>query len=194
MTVLVTGAAGFIGSHVVDHCLAQGLKVIATDDLSGGFRENVPAAALWVQGDLRDPKFVARLWAEQGPFEYVYHLAAYAAEGLSHFIRRFNYETNIGASMNLINAAVNHGTRTVVFASSIAVYGRGQTPMTEALEPRPRPQTAALLPQGHRRPVAGCHARGASIRPAHHSDDDVRHGGNGGGAAGAFVPAARAAG
>ena len=137
MTVLVTGAAGFIGSHVVDHCLAQGLKVIATDDLSGGFRENVPAAALWVQGDLRDPKFVARLWAEQGPFEYVYHLAAYAAEGLSHFIRRFNYETNIGASMNLINAAVNHGTRTFVFASSIAVYGRGQTPMTEALEPRP---------------------------------------------------------
>lgn len=134
--VLVTGAAGFIGSHVADHCLDLGMQVTATDDLSGGFRENVPEGARWVQGDLRDPAFVADLW-EHGPFDYVYHIAAYAAEGLSHFIRRYNYETNLLASVNLINQSVLHEVKCFVFTSSIAVYGRNQVPMHEDLAPRP---------------------------------------------------------
>jgi UDP-glucose 4-epimerase len=134
--VLVTGAAGFIGSHVADHCLALGFKVTATDNLSGGFRENVPAAAEFIEGDLRDPAFVASLWKGRS-YDVVYHLGAYAAEGLSHFVRRFNYETNLVASINLINQAVNHGTKTFVFTSSIAVYGAGQTPMTEEMTPQP---------------------------------------------------------
>jgi UDP-glucose 4-epimerase len=133
---LVTGAAGFIGSHVADHCLAQGMKVVAVDDLSGGFRENVPESAQWVQGDVRDPEFVAKLW-QNNRFDYVYHLAAYAAEGLSHFIRRYNYETNLVGSINLINQAVEHETKCFVFTSSIAVYGSNQVPMTEDLVPRP---------------------------------------------------------
>jgi UDP-glucose 4-epimerase len=134
---LVTGAAGFIGSHVADHCLALGMRVVATDDLSGGFRENVPADAAWVQGDLRDRGFVRRLWAEHGPFDYVYHLGAYAAEGLSHFIRAYNYTTNLVASMHLLNEAVQANARCFVFASSIAVYGKGQLPMTEDMFPQP---------------------------------------------------------
>lgn len=134
--VLVTGAAGFIGSHVVDHCLAAGMDVLATDDLSGGFRDNVPAGAGWLQGDLRDGGFVDRLM-ELGPFEVIYHLGAYAAEGLSHFIRIYNYETNVVASMRLINAAIRTGVKCFVFTSSIAVYGRGQTPMTESMIPQP---------------------------------------------------------
>jgi UDP-glucose 4-epimerase len=133
---LVTGAAGFIGSHVADHCLALGMEVMAVDDLSGGFRRNVPARATWVQGDLRDPDLVRSVWA-RGPFDYVYHLAAYAAEGLSHHVRRFNYQTNLVASVNLINEAVNGGTKHFVFASSIAVYGSGQLPLREDMEPRP---------------------------------------------------------
>jgi len=135
-SVLVTGAAGFIGSHVADHCLAQGMKVVAVDDLSGGFRENVPAGAIWIQGDVRDADFLASLW-KQEKFDYVYHLAAYAAEGLSHFIRRYNYETNLLGSINLINLAVKHGVKCFVFTSSIAVYGHNQLPMTEALVPQP---------------------------------------------------------
>jgi UDP-glucose 4-epimerase len=133
---LVTGAAGFIGSHVVDHCLALGMEVVATDDLSGGFRENVPEGAAWVQGDVRDVAFVESLWGD-GRFDFVYHMAAYAAEGLSHFVRRFNYETNLVASVNLINQSILHDCERFVFASSIAVYGAGQTPMTEALTPQP---------------------------------------------------------
>ena len=134
--VLVTGAAGFIGSHVVDHCLALGMEVLATDDLSGGFIENVNPRATWVQGDLRDADFTESLWAH-GPFHTVYHLGAYAAEGLSHFIRHYNYNTNLLGSINLINRAVRHKVECFVFTSSIAVYGRNQLPMTEELVPQP---------------------------------------------------------
>lgn len=135
---LVTGAAGFIGSHVVDHCLAHDMSVVATDDLSGGFRDNVPSGAAWVQGDLRNRDFVQSLWKSHGPFDYVYHLGAYAAEGLSHFIRAYNYSTNLVASMHLVNEAVKSKTcKCFVFTSSIAVYGKGQLPMVEEMTPQP---------------------------------------------------------
>ena len=133
---LVTGAAGFLGSHVVDGCLGLGMEVVATDDLSGGYVENVSKDAQLIVGDLRDREFVARLW-QDGAFDYVYHLGAYAAEGLSHFVRAFNYRTNLEASVNLINQAVLHDVRRFVFTSSIAVYGHGQTPMTEDMTPVP---------------------------------------------------------
>jgi UDP-glucose 4-epimerase len=133
---LVTGAAGFIGSHVADGCLELGMEVVATDDLSGGFRENVPDSAQWVEGDLRDAAFVASLW-DEGRFDYVYHLGAYAAEGLSHFIRAYNYRTNLEASVNLINRAVLGDVERFVFTSSIAVYGAGQVPMSESMVPEP---------------------------------------------------------
>lgn len=136
MRALVTGAAGFMGSHVAEQCLKLGMDVVAVDDLSGGYEQNVPPGATFVQGDLRSVDVVKSLW-DRGPFDYVYHLAAYAAEGLSHFIRRFNYETNLLASVNLINASVNHGVKCFVFTSSIAVYGRNQLPMREELTPHP---------------------------------------------------------
>ncbi len=136
MRVLVTGAAGFIGSHVAEYCLKLGMDVVATDDLSGGFLENVPKKAKWIQGDLKDPAFVDSLWKD-GKYEYVYHLGAYAAEGLSHFIRRYNYQTNLVATINLINNAVLHKAKNFIFTSSIAVYGRNQVPMTEDLAPLP---------------------------------------------------------
>jgi UDP-glucose 4-epimerase len=134
---LITGGAGFIGSHVANRCQALGIEVVVVDNLSGGDRSNVPAGAVFVEMDLRDPSAVNRLWQEHGPFDFVYHLAAYAAEGLSHFVRGYNYATNLSASVNLINAAVNHGTRHFVFISSIAVYGANQSPMREDTDPRP---------------------------------------------------------
>lgn len=135
-TSLVTGAAGFMGSHVSDALLDMGHKVVAMDDLSGGFLENVPSEATFVKGSVTDAKFIDRLFTRYS-FDYVYHLAAYAAEGLSHFIKRFNYQNNLMGSINLINASVNNGVKRFVFTSSIAVYGAGQTPMTEDMVPVP---------------------------------------------------------
>jgi UDP-glucose 4-epimerase len=133
---LVTGGAGFIGSHVARHCLALGHAVVVLDDLSGGFADQVPPGATFVEGSVTDAELIQRLFAEQ-KFDYVYHLAAYAAEGLSHFIRRFNYTNNLIGSANLINEAVKHGVRCFVFTSSIAVYGANQLPMVEELTPEP---------------------------------------------------------
>lgn len=133
---LVTGGAGFIGSHVAEQLCQSGQDVVVLDDLSGGFRENVPAASTFVQGSILDVPLLDHLFRKHR-FRYVFHLAAYAAEGLSHFIKRFNYNNNLVGSINLINAAVNYEVNCFVFTSSIAVYGAGQTPMTEDLVPQP---------------------------------------------------------
>ena len=134
--VLVTGIAGFMGSHVAAECLRCGLDVVGLDDLSGGFKKNVPDGARFIKGSVSDDGLVEKLFAKE-KFEYVYHLAAYAAEGLSHFIRRFNYHNNLIGSVTLINAAVRHEVKCFVFTSSIAVYGRNQLPMREDLVPAP---------------------------------------------------------
>jgi len=136
MRSLVTGGAGFIGSHVARHCLALGHEVVVLDDLSGGFRDQVPEGAIFVEGSVTNHELVQRLF-DQYQFDYVYHVAAYAAEGLSHFIRRFNYTNNLIGSVNLINEAVKHEVKCFVFTSSIAVYGVNQLPMTEDLTPQP---------------------------------------------------------
>ncbi len=135
-TSLVTGGAGFIGSHVVDALLEMGHRVIVLDDLSGGFRENVNSAATLIEGSVTDSDLVDSLFAANA-VKYVYHLAAYAAEGLSHFIRTYNYTNNLLGSMNLINNAIRHRCRCFVFTSSIAVYGASQTPMLESTQPEP---------------------------------------------------------
>jgi len=135
-TSLVTGGAGFIGSHVADELIRLGHKVVVLDDLSGGFEDNIPQEAIFVKGSILDNDLIERLF-ERHRFAYVYHLAAYAAEGLSHFIKRFNYQNNLIGSVNLINASVNHGVKCFVFTSSIAVYGAGQSPMSEEMVPVP---------------------------------------------------------
>ena len=128
---LVTGGAGFIGSHTVEHLVRRGHEVTVLDDLTGGFAGNVDQAARLVRGGVGDVRLVNALF-ERERFDYVYHLAAYASEGLSHFIKRFNYDNNLSGSVNLINASVNHGVKCFVFTSSIAVYGGGAgLPLTE---------------------------------------------------------------
>jgi len=136
MKALVTGAAGFVGSHVAEHLCRSGVQVVALDDLSGGFRHNIPSAARFVQCSVADYTVLHDLFAQE-QFDFVFHLAAYAAEGLSHFIRRYNYQTNVIGSINLINLSVLHNIKCFVFTSSIAVYGSAQTPMHEDLVPQP---------------------------------------------------------
>ena len=136
MTALVTGGAGFMGAHLVRTLADRGHDVVAFDDLSGGFEANVDGRASFVRGSVTDEAAVASLF-ETYRFDAVYHLAAYAAEGLSHFIRRFNYTNNVTGSINIVNACVNHEVDCLVFTSSIAVYGAAQTPMTEDTVPTP---------------------------------------------------------
>jgi UDP-glucose 4-epimerase len=136
MSILVTGGAGFIGSHVADHLIKQNEKVIIIDDLSGGFIQNINEKAEFIHGDICDYELVKKIFSEN-KIEYVFHLAAYAAEGLSHFIKRFNYNNNLIGSVNLINQSIIHKVKCFVFTSSIAVYGKNQLPMTEDTVPMP---------------------------------------------------------
>lgn len=134
--VLITGGAGFIGAHVTREVQKLGFRPVVLDDLSGGFTENIPEGVEFVRGSINDVALVKDLF-QRHQFDYVYHLAAYAAEGLSHFIKRFNYENNLIGSINLINESVRCKVKCFVFTSSIAVYGKGQLPMREDMTPMP---------------------------------------------------------
>jgi UDP-glucose 4-epimerase len=135
--VLVTGGAGFIGSHVSEELVHRGHRVTVLDDLSGGFRDNLVDGVNFCEGSIVDVDLVNHLF-EIEKFDYVFHLAAYAAEGLSHFIKRFNYNNNLIGSINLINASINYNVKCFVFTSSIAVYGTSpELPMTEKTHPHP---------------------------------------------------------
>lgn len=121
---MVTGGAGFIGSHLATWLLQQGHHVTIFDDFSGGFKRNIPKlrGVTWAEGSVTDVSDVDDLF-KRSKFDYVFHLAAYAAEGLSHFIRNFNYTNNLIGTTNIVNACVNYNVRHLTFTSSIAVYG-----------------------------------------------------------------------
>jgi UDP-glucose 4-epimerase len=121
---IVTGGAGFIGSHVAAHLLRQGVEVLVIDDLSGGFEENVPEDASFLKASINSD--LVDVFQKFRP-DFVYHLAAYAAEGLSHHIPSFNYENNVLGTINVLNAAYKAGAKHFVFTSSIAAYGHPHT-------------------------------------------------------------------
>jgi UDP-glucose 4-epimerase len=134
---LITGAAGFIGSHVAKFLHERGdVRVVALDDLSTGAKRNLPPGVEFIEGSVTDERLLQSAF-ERYRFRYVYHLAAYAAEGLSHFVRRFNYTNNVIGSMNVLNEAIRHEVDCFVYLSSIAVYGSGPPPMREDQIPRP---------------------------------------------------------
>lgn len=135
-TCLVTGGAGFIGSHLVDELINLNYQVIVLDNLSGGFLRNINPKAIFIKGSINNQHLIDSIFNKYN-FDFVFHLAAYAAEGLSPFIRHFNYENNLIGSINLINASIKSKIKKFIFTSSIAVYGTNQTPMTEDLEPQP---------------------------------------------------------
>ena len=108
--------------HVAKYCHQMGMDVVGIDDMSGGFLANVPPDIKFIEADIRDPKKLEPIFA-QHKFTYVYHMAAYAAEGLSHFVRSFNYRVNLLGSVELLNLSIKHDVNCFVFASSIAVYG-----------------------------------------------------------------------
>lgn len=135
--VLITGLAGLLGSHFSRHLLAKGYEVVGIDDFSGGYRENVADGIYCSDLNLADLEAVENFFKNQKP-DYVYHFAAYAAEGLSPFIRKYNYINNVVCSANLITASLNHEVKKFIFTSSMAVYGReNKPPFTEDMPPKP---------------------------------------------------------
>ena len=126
--ILVTGVAGLLGSRLADWIISNtDYKVIGIDDLSGGYIENVPEEVELYKFDLKELDRVKDLFKKHKP-EIVYHFAAYAAEGLSPFIRKFNYEKNLISSTNLITCSIEYDIKRFVFASSMSVYGNKYKP------------------------------------------------------------------
>ena len=126
--VLITGVAGLLGSRLAKWILDNtDCEVIGIDDLSGGYSENIPLGVKFYEFNLIDLYRVKGLFEKERP-DIVYHFAAYAAEGLSPFIRKFNYENNLISSTNLITSSIEFDVERFVFASSMSVYGNMHTP------------------------------------------------------------------
>ena len=137
MKIFVTGCAGLLGANYTRHLLQNGHKVVGIDDLSGGYKAFVPSGEnfTFTKFNLEKRKKVVELFEEHKP-DVLLHFAAYAAEGLSPFIRNFNYRNNLVCSANLINECITHNTK-FIFTSSMAVYGEQEPPFTEDKRPQP---------------------------------------------------------
>jgi UDP-glucose 4-epimerase len=134
-TVLVTGGAGFIGSHLVERLLEEGHAVRVLDDLSSGRRANVPAGVELFEGCITDAALVRR--AAAGADRAV-HLAAQVSVPQSVEEPERSYAVNVTGTLNLLEAARAEGMRAVVFAASSAAYGDHESlPLGEDLVPRP---------------------------------------------------------
>ena len=125
MKVLITGVAGLLGSRLADWLVETHpeIEVVGIDDLSGGYRENInEKVEFWQMNLVTHP---IENCFEVHKFDYVFHFAAYAAEGLSPFIRQYNYENNLVATARVINQCIKHDVKRLVFTSTLAVYGHG---------------------------------------------------------------------
>ena len=125
MKILITGVAGLLGSRLSDWIIENkpNVQIVGIDDLSGGYIENVNSKVELWQMNLVNSNISECF--ERHQFDYVYHMAAYAAEGLSPFIRSYNYQNNLVATSRVINECIKHDIKRLVFTSTMAVYGHG---------------------------------------------------------------------
>lgn len=137
MKILITGVAGLLGSRMADWLILNKpeVEIIGIDDLSGGYIEHVPSEVNFYEMDLKSPK-IKDIFGEHKP-DYVFHFAAYAAEGLSPFIRTYNYQNNLVATANVVNECIRNDVKRLVFTSTMAVYGHGNPPFDESHRPEP---------------------------------------------------------
>ena len=136
--ILITGVAGLLGAKLADWIVENKpeYNLIGIDNLEGGYIENVNEKVLFRKIDCTDSVSVNALFKEF-KLEYVFHFAAYAAEGLSPFIRCFNYTNNLLATANIVNNCIKHDIKRLVFTSTMAVYGHGNPPFDESHQPTP---------------------------------------------------------
>lgn len=137
MKILITGVAGLLGSRMASWLLETipNCTIIGIDDMSGGYSENIDNRVQFYKVDCSDDQF-EEIFNREKP-DYVYHFAAYAAEGLSPFIRKYNYKNNLLSTANVINCCINNNVKRLVFTSSMAVYGKQTPPFSENLDRKP---------------------------------------------------------
>ena len=125
-TVLITGVAGLLGSRMAEWILDNkpGWDVVGIDNLFGGYMENVPEGVVFYKRELSSDSLKDIF--DEHRVDYVYHMAAYAAEGLSPFMRMFNDRNNMLSTDNIINESITHGVKRLVYTSSMSVYGHGK--------------------------------------------------------------------
>jgi len=123
MNVLITGVAGLLGSRLADYLISQNIEVIGIDNLSGGFVDNINPKVIFYNMDLQNSN-LKEIFNKHRP-TYVYHFAAYAAEGLSPFIRTYNYNNNLVSTANVVNECIRYDVRRLIFTSTMATYGHG---------------------------------------------------------------------
>ena len=132
--ILVTGAAGFLGSHLVEKLLELGHQIVGLDSMIGGYEDNVSKKIEFHNVDCCDLKEVQKIIKN---VDVVYHCAATAHEGLSVFSPYEITRNNYLASVSIFSAAVNEKVKRIVFCSSMARYGGQKTPFTELMNPKP---------------------------------------------------------
>ena len=136
MRAIVTGGAGFIGSHLVDALLAEDDEVVVLDNLSSGRRENVGPGATLLEGDIRDAAAVRHAFAEAEP-EVCFHLAAQADVRVSVERPDYDAEVNVLGTIRVLEAARAHGARVVFASTGGAIYGECERPAPEGSDRRP---------------------------------------------------------
>lgn len=135
MNFLITGAAGFLGSHLANYLVREGHQVRGLDDLSAGDLKALSPEVLFTRGDVNDRP---RLWTLLQDVDCVYHLAARVAVPESILYPREYNATNVGGTVSLMEAMRDVGVKRVVFISSGAVYGnQDEQPLTETAVPYP---------------------------------------------------------
>lgn len=124
-SVLITGNAGLLGSRFADWILENypEYEVVGIDNLFGGYIENVDDRVVFYKRELSLDSIKDIF--DKHEFEYVFHFAAYAAEGLSPFMRKFNYSNNVLSTVNIINECISHKVKRLIYTSSMSVYGWG---------------------------------------------------------------------
>lgn len=125
-SILITGNAGLLGSKMADWLLVYHpeYEVVGIDNLFGGYLDNIDPKVIFYKRDLTTDSITDIF--DKHEFEYVFHFAAYAPEGLSTFMRMFTDKNNMLSTDNIINECVNHKVKRLVFTSSMAVYGNGE--------------------------------------------------------------------
>lgn len=128
MKVLITGVAGLLGSRLADWLIENHpeIEVHGIDDLSGGYYENVNSKVHFNNLDLSKSNSALEALFDRVKPDYVFHFAAYAAEGLSPFIRTYNYDNNLRSTAAIVNECIRYDVKRLVFTSTMAVYGHGE--------------------------------------------------------------------